>query len=532
MNATLQWPNVRRIGRCGFPSTTHSIAPYVTTIGVERANDDVGSLFPAVAYARGAARQYHIDWGIDLSLWWGVKNGCVSKMPAEMHRRMLFLSYAAGASLVQLEGCEWVDENGTPLPIANEADIFGSFILTHLTPERRGKPDTIIAVVIPLDLGWSERTTWNYPDASITWNYANIPANATVRCLNAVIEQFYPGVGSFSGYHAFPYGRFENNVDPPPSPFARSSITASYAPTLEDVWVASSPITMGKFHDRNEVEAWFETTNANPSDARPLESTKWGDILDVIVNEESTIHQVIDSYPMILYLSPINSETSKMLTSYVDNGGVLILPVGGLLPSSDVNSLTGISFTGALRAVWAYSHLGSQTKLHSEPLLVAEVDSLGDEVIVLVRSVPEGFPIVVRNRNNIYTVLIPWLLGTYGLSSVTVDLLSELISSVAPVRVISGPEVVAYTSSTNNSSRVVTVSNNAAAMWQGEVEISVLDILQEATNTDYADFNCKCIWLRGKEGHCLLSDHLNYKMIATFAIEKYDVSTVEVECNA
>jgi hypothetical protein len=52
----------------GFGETSHSYAARgVDLLLIERANDDVGDLSTAVAFGRGAARQYGVAWGIDLS---------------------------------------------------------------------------------------------------------------------------------------------------------------------------------------------------------------------------------------------------------------------------------------------------------------------------------------------------------------------------------------------------------------------------------------------------------------------------------
>ena len=75
----------RLYARPGFASNAHAVINYADTILIERVNDDVGSLPPAISFSRGASRQYNVlategrahrsskpkRWGIDLSLWWG-----------------------------------------------------------------------------------------------------------------------------------------------------------------------------------------------------------------------------------------------------------------------------------------------------------------------------------------------------------------------------------------------------------------------------------------------------------------------------
>ena len=82
--------------RVGFPSNTHSVAPFCDIILVERANDDVGSYATSIPFLRGAATQFNIKFGIDLSLWWGVIDGCVGSsdsMPGKLHERIMYVVF-------------------------------------------------------------------------------------------------------------------------------------------------------------------------------------------------------------------------------------------------------------------------------------------------------------------------------------------------------------------------------------------------------------------------------------------------------
>ena len=132
-------------GRVGFSMSTHSLARVagVNVVLVERANDDIGDLLPAVAFARGAAAQFAPrrrenesgsagsssggvrSWGIDMSQWWGPINGCVLQLPALYHRRHFYAAMAAGAGVVAFEGCGWLDGDGQPYPLASELASFG-----------------------------------------------------------------------------------------------------------------------------------------------------------------------------------------------------------------------------------------------------------------------------------------------------------------------------------------------------------------------------------------------------------------------
>ena len=143
----------------------HSAAPRAECVLIELTNDDVGTYGPAAAFLRGAARQFNTSWGIDLFLWWCVINGCVQNLPASLHRRVMALGYVAGASVVSVEDCGWIDgETGRPNFMAIEVDRFGRLAsgASGLPASVRRLPDATVqgaALVIPPDLGWSERPT-------------------------------------------------------------------------------------------------------------------------------------------------------------------------------------------------------------------------------------------------------------------------------------------------------------------------------------------------------------------------------------
>ena len=256
--------------RVGFPSNTHSVAPFCDIILVERANDDVGSYATSIPFLRGAATQFNIKFGIDLSLWWGVIDGCVgssNSMPGKLHERIMYASYISGASVIAMEGIPWMNSTtNEPFPIANVMDKFGLFFTKHLKPEQRGNPDVSVALVMPEDHGWSESPSWSNGDIT-TWNFANLAANRNVRFLHEIFRDvFYPGSGDLFSYFAFPFGHVSENESPPPSPFARSSITSQYAPSRDDVYITNSNLLdIGRFEKRDDVRTWFQKSGSDPS---------------------------------------------------------------------------------------------------------------------------------------------------------------------------------------------------------------------------------------------------------------------------
>ena len=432
LDAISAWPSVRKVVRFGFPTTAHSLAKRTKPeiLLIERANDDIGSLFPAISYIRGASKQFHSDFGIDLSVWWGVINGCVSKYPSSLHARALYMSYAAGSKIVQIEGCGWIDENTKePYEIANAADDFGNFIYSVLSPEKRGTHDVILGVIVPYTLGWSENPPWSSRGAS-TWNYAKAEGSRISGSMDGIFAHMFPGVGVYSGYYAFPFGHFKNNDDPPPSPFARSAITEKFAESSQDVWMADSSVSFGVFESRNDAHDWFSSTeHSNPADYRPMEDTSFGDTIDILVDnsfdgDNVLTTDLLSAYPVLLYHGDnLTSLTVKVLSQYVEQGGQLIVSVGAVGVSAYHQNLTGVNFTGNIFGVRTYEWINLEfcnsfrQRTHSrscsvnEPLSIAEavkLGALGDDVESITKSVPDGTDVVTRRRlgkGSVYTVM-------------------------------------------------------------------------------------------------------------------------------
>ena len=220
----------------------------------------------------------------------GVIDGCVNPFPASLHRRALWIPYFAGSSILTVEGCGYMNpKTGAPYPLSAEVDAFGTFVKEQVPPEKRGSHDSTVALVLSKQNGWSERPAWGRGSQGTTlWNYANIPGYASLGsgAVDGFFSTIYPGVHGTVGYRAFPFGSFSDNTNPPPSVFARSSITANYAPDNDDVWMATSSLPFGKFRNRTEAQKWFSDNLNDPAPYRPMADSRWGDIVDVLVDQK------------------------------------------------------------------------------------------------------------------------------------------------------------------------------------------------------------------------------------------------------
>ena len=122
-----------------------------------------------------------------------------------------------------------------------------------------------------------------------------------VQGVDGLLAAAYPGAGGAFGYGAFPFGKFEDNLNPPASPWARSAMTDGYAPDPDDVWYAESPLPFGEFHDRNALKEWFRGVSGgrDPAPWRPLADTRWGDVIDILVNTAAADDDEVEATPSV-----------------------------------------------------------------------------------------------------------------------------------------------------------------------------------------------------------------------------------------
>ena len=368
--------------------------------------------------------------------------------------------------------------------------------------------------------GWSEKPSWGGGgQAANLWGYANIPswAKKGSGAVDGLLSAAYPGAGGVFGMNAFPFGSFEDNLNPPASPWARSSMTSSYAPHPDDVWHATAALPFGEFHDRDELNSWFHEGKNNNSDAtmggdfdaaadqrdpaawRPLSDSRWGDVLDVLVTDPrlrwaEALHSSGGGgggggYEVALWCDGdglLTDEAAAALSAFASAGGTVVVSAGAVGPQHA--TLTGVKLTGRLRAAraWEWSSGVARSRGDEgatlESLLLAEAEAIdhGDDdgaTVIVARSVPEGLPIVVKNRVGeglFYTCLVPWF-ESNGLSAVALELFDRVIGAVQPVTVVEGLNALLHTSSLKSnqttSSRHVALANNAGEAWTGTIEV-------------------------------------------------------------
>lgn len=461
MNEIRPHGDVERWGRCGYASGAHPLAALgLDCVLVERANDDIEDLQTAIACGRGAARQYGCQWGVELSLWWGVIHGCVQNLPASFHKRHFYISYFAGANVLATEGGELLVRlpELKPTPLGEVLDEFGRF-------SRRvsaGVPDVAVAVMIPKEHGWMTPPYWRTGNES--WNYARIPYRPGDASLDGFFGVAFPG--ATYAMDPFPFGAFATN-DPPASPFALSAVTPRYAPLAENVFTAPPPIPFGRFTTRHEARRTLEAQQLDPSPWRPLGDSRWGSIVDVLTVGASL--EVLQSYPVLILLGPIHLDEAlrQLLRAYVQSGGTLLTAAGVLEPSD--RDWCGVALDPELRVgrAWCW---GSDPPA-KEPFRYLPARP-GPGVEVLART-PGGDPLVIRHRLGrglVYVSLLPWFSsGDSPWAKLCLRLADEIIRPVQPVLVDGLP--VEWLSTHGPDHRTVVIANHDGQPWRGTVTL-------------------------------------------------------------
>ena len=281
-------PGTPLVAQVGFAEQAH--AHFARGVGlaiIERANDDIADLGTALAFARGAARQYNGSFGVDLSWWWGVLYSGVNRLPSSYHRRHAFGALFGGARVVNIEGGDGLcDAAGAPLALGQEVEAFGRFVRAHFPQQpaaRAGlgpapRPLAPLLLVLPKDHGYATKPYWLSQQQG--YGYARLPPRQGDAALRGVFNLLLPGAGY--AQDPFPFGAFAVD-DPPASMWALSSQTAPYAPRLGDTYAAAPYLPFGLYANRSAAAADFAARPRDPGAARPMGDSTWGNLFDVAV---------------------------------------------------------------------------------------------------------------------------------------------------------------------------------------------------------------------------------------------------------
>ncbi len=264
----------------------------------------------------------------------------------------------------------------------------------------------------------------------------------------------------------FPFGRYQSN-EPPATPFGLSCIGPDFAPAPSDVFDAYPYLPFGRYTNRAQAKAAFSEQNIDPAPYRPMATSRWGDIFDVLTTQVTL--ELLNDYPVLVLLGSIEltDELTTMLLRYVNTGGKLILAAGVATPQS--SQIIGIDLEPELRMGRAWSWDGGPymhetfrylpAKLHPPTKCMAETHC--------------GQPLVVCHpigQGEVWTTNVPWFEGVHtdhhGLS---VRLWDHVISQVQPVDVEGLP--VEWVSAVVDDATHVLVVNHDPTPWHGNVKV-------------------------------------------------------------
>ena len=493
-------PEAPLIAQVGFAEQAHAHAARGAALMLlERANDDVGDLSTALAFGRGAARQYNASFGVDLSWWWGVLYSGVNRLGGSFHRRHAFLAWAAGASIVNIEGGDGLcDGNGVALELGREMQNFGALVrpLSSRGVVPALQPATPVLIVLPKDHGYSTRPYW-LPQSQ-SYGYARLPPRVGDGAIGAFLSLAFPGAGF--AQDPWPLGAFASD-DPPASMWALSALTAPYAPRASDVITAAPYLPFGSYANRTAAAADFAASGRDPAPWRPMADSTWGNIFDVAVaglglssssQRDATPNNVFGGarrqqrpragrrprrasssmspgpadigddpgapplpldkgYSVAILMGPVNltAPLKAQLIAFAAGGGHVIVAAGVVGPAD--GDLTGLaSLLPEMRVGRAWCWAGQQPQLREAFRFVPAPMPGGappENVTVLATTVASldacgGAPCALATRfalgaGAVTTVLVPWFEAGSGegLAGVSAGILQEAVGAVAPLSI-------------------------------------------------------------------------------------------------
>ncbi len=470
MTEVRDFPDVEAWAMAGFAGTCHHYARRgAQCILVERANDDVEDLQTGVAFARGAARQFDCEWGIDLSLWWGVIYGCVQELPASLYTRHLWLSTISGAKAFRIEGGDLlVRPDGTATVVAEAIDAFARLA----RDVEFGSPAGPAAVLLPQDHGWMTPAYWR--TANEAWNYARVPYRPGDRGVDGFFGAAFPG--AVYAQDPFPMGAYEED-EPPASPFALSCITPEFAPLPEQARRAAPPLPFGTYVNRDQARDDFRGTMRDPSPYRPMGDSRWGDIFDVITDDLTL--ETLRSYRAVVLLGQVQltEELKRKLLDYVNSGGVIVTAAGVVGPGD--MDVSGVEIRPELRVgrSWQWEE---EDPVHEAfrycPVQWPPADAGSLETLAVAAN---GAPLVVRRVvgvGSVYTCLLPWFeAGHANLASLALRLLDAVLRPLQPVVVDGPPASWVSARGADSMHRSLAIANHDEHPWRGRVRMRCVD---------------------------------------------------------
>ena len=423
----------------------------------------------AVAFMRGAARQYDGYWGLDFSPWgepttgytqYNEKGMLVEGLSESLHLREWLTTFYAGANLVLAEAshvCAWIKSRTKKWKLSPHGECakkFGQHTLVE-HPDR-GTPHVPVALMLEHNHGWDprEHRLWNglvaySREDQMLDNFFNL-------AFPGQEEGFYVSKWMPDGSPQFPW-KDEKNIQnalkgpkPPRPPDCAAGI-------LEDESICLRKMMADGFDPR-------------PYERGMLVNSQWGDSFDVVL--ENCPLEVLCQYKLIILLGGIQltPELEKKLRRYVEQGGELVVNVRQVSRKNE--KFLGSKLTGKFKPVCMFYPTWKKIAYNEISYIdLFSVESKDVEVLERTGNRPDSPATLVKRKlgkGAVYFSAVSYMQSGDSLpfAEHCKDFLDWLISRHLLVKV--RPDIQ-YLVNTKGSEIIVTLINNYKDDWAGEI---------------------------------------------------------------
>lgn len=410
-------------------NTHHAYEMGVELLLMERNNDDIGDLQTGTAFLRGAARQYGRPWGIDLSAWRGLSDAPtefgpdmkqISGWSLSYHRRHLYLSYMAGANVIQMEAMSY-QTAGKLNPLGQLVEEFGDFALRRHRDV--GRPVVTTALMLDHDHGF-EPKFGRWCQGDYVW-YWKLPYSDGDHMTHQVLNLLFPG-------------------------YWRSGTLVPGAPTTPQAYNAAL------------------ARGADPRPWEPMGESTWGDQFDVLLSDAQP--SALAQYRNLILVGGVEltPELEGRLRAWVEAGGTLVVNAEQARGASP--AFLGCRLTGESRVASSSEWLADRRSAAEEPYSYTVAEPGPAQVLA---RAPAGDPLVVRNpvgAGAVVTTMPHYLLDQRKTRILEVGrrLIGALVEPGLPATV-TGAFPVETIISARPDATIVTVCNNTGQAWEGRI---------------------------------------------------------------
>lgn len=397
---------------------------------IERSIDELSDLSTGLPFIRGASRQYDKPWGIDVSTWRTETNAATTFdangtllggwSPSYLSR-IMYGSYFNGANVVQIEATIY-GSGSTYNPFGAAVKEFCNFALVRHRDV--GRPLVNMAFMLDFYNGFDAKH-WRWCQNNAVW-YQQIPYSDGDYMINNLFKAAYPG-------------HWLQGLTPN-APF---SDAAGYAAYLAG--------------------------GGDPRPYEPMSTTRYGNNLDIILNNASAA--ALARYKVIMLAGgiAIDNTTRPLLLQWVQNGGLLVANVKQITKADE--SFLGVTLTTSTAVASSSKWITDGIVEPEQPFTYTKVtpttatviaDNNGADALITRNAVGSGLVILTTPhylQNNAKDTLL----------RIGMKLMDTLDAYYAGAK-ISGPPV-SYTVNTGAGKTVVMLVNNnlSAATWNGTI---------------------------------------------------------------